>query len=83
MKKLGSVLSNAVLLLDFCFKNLDFSATQLAHFNACATTLFVIITFFQPISSVRFLQLKELVSMLHNNENILQTTYFKLLGFIK
>ena len=77
-EKIGSVLSNAVLGIRLLFKNLDFLATLLAHFNACPTTLFVIITFFQPISSVGFLQLKELVYMLHNNENILRTTYFKL-----
>ena len=34
-----------MFLLDFCFKNLDFSAMQLAHIDDCLTTLFVIITF--------------------------------------
>ena len=37
-------------LLDFCFKNLDFSATHLAHFDVCLTTLFVLIIFLIPIS---------------------------------
>ena len=46
-------------VLDFCFKNLDFLATQLAHFHACLTVLFVIVTFFKPKLSVFFLQLNE------------------------
>ena len=46
-------------LLDFCFKNFTFSATQLAYFEACLTTLFVIITFLELILSVCFLQLKQ------------------------
>ena len=48
-------------LLDFCFKNLEFLATQLADFDSCLITLFVIITFFffEPILSVCFLQLKQ------------------------
>ena len=27
-----------MFLLDFCFKNLDFSAMQLAHIDDCLTT---------------------------------------------
>ena len=46
-------------ILDFCFKNLNFLATQLAHFHAFLTVLFVIITFFKPKLSVCFLQLNE------------------------
>ena len=45
MKKLGLILSQIIPLLGFCFKNLDFSATQLAHFDICLINLFVIITF--------------------------------------
>ena len=49
----------ANLLLDFCFKNFTFSATQLAYFEACLTTLFANITFLEPILSVCFLKLKQ------------------------
>ena len=34
------------VLLDFCFKNLDLSATQLAHLDDCLITLLVIIISF-------------------------------------
>ena len=59
MNNLGLILFKLLFLSDFCFKNLDFSATQLAHFEICQATLFVIITFFEPILSVCFLQLKQ------------------------
>ena len=59
MKYLGLILSQPVFLLDFCFKILDFSATQVAHFDACLITLFIITNFYEPILSVRFLQLEK------------------------
>ena len=62
-QKFGLILSQPVFLLDFLldfyFKNLDFSATQLAHFDVSLITLFFIITFFEPILSICFLQLKQ------------------------
>ena len=45
MISLGLVLFELLFLLDFCFKYLDLSTIQLAHFAVCLTTLFVIITF--------------------------------------
>ena len=58
MNNLWLILSQPVLLLDFCIKNLYFLAAQLAHFDTCLITLFVIITFFDPILSEGFLQPK-------------------------
>ena len=58
MNNLWLILSQPVLLLDFCIKNLYFLATQLAHFDTCLITLFVIITFFDPILPEGFLQPK-------------------------
>ena len=40
-----SILSQPTFLLEFFQKNLDFSTTELAHFDACLITLFAIITF--------------------------------------
>ena len=45
-------------LFDFCLENLDLSATQQSHFEDCRTTLFVIITFYEPKLPACFLQLK-------------------------
>ena len=59
MKYLGLILSQTVFLLDFCFKIFDFSATQVAHFDACLITLFVITNFYEPTILVCFLQLKK------------------------
>ena len=64
MNNLGLILFKLLFLLDFLldfwsFKNLDFSATQLTHFGDCLITLFVVITLFEPILSVCFLQLKQ------------------------
>ena len=70
-------------LLDFCFKNLDFSDTQLAHFDACLITLFVIITFFEPILSVCFYNVSNKSSWFYNDRNIFSTAYFKHFDFIE
>ena len=77
MKSLGIILFKLLFLLDFCFKNYGFSVTQLANFDDCLTTSFVIITFFKPILSVCFLQLKQY------DDNIFLTTYFKAFDFIE
>ena len=57
MKNLGLVLLELISLLgflfDFCFKNLDLSTIQLAHLDFSLKTLFVIITFFEPIFSTK------------------------------
>ena len=45
--------------LHSCFKNLNYSATQLAHFDFSLITLFDTITFFELILTVFFLQLKQ------------------------
>ena len=88
MNNLGLILLNFFLLdvlLGFCFKNLDSSATKLEHFDDCLTTLFTIITIchYEPILSVCFLQLKQYVCMFYNDGNIYLTTCFKHLNFIK
>ena len=78
---MGLILSQPVFLLDFGFKNLDFSVTQLAHLNDCLTTLFVIITFLGPILSVRFLQLNNKFAWFYNDGK--NETHFKHFDFIK
>ena len=57
MKSLGLILFQ-LLLLDFCFKNLNLSDMQLA-LDFYLTTVFVIITSFEPILLVCFLQPKQ------------------------
>ena len=69
MKIVGLNLSQPVLLLDFCFKNLDFSATQLADFEACLITLFVVITFFDPIYQYVSYNLNNKFAWLYNVGN--------------
>ena len=59
MKKLGLILFQSLFLLCFCFKNLDLSDIQLAHLDFSLITLFVIVTFFEPILSVYSLQPKQ------------------------
>ena len=59
MKSLGLILFKSLFLLDFCFKSLGLSTVQLARLNFSLITLFVIITFSEPILSVSFLQLKQ------------------------
>ena len=44
-EKLQLILPQPASLLELCLNNLDFSATQLAHFATCLISLFVIITF--------------------------------------
>ena len=55
MKNLELVLSQPVFLFDFCFKSIDFLATQFAHFDACLFILYAIITVFESKLSVTFL----------------------------
>ena len=62
MKSLGLILLQ-LLLLDFCFKNLNLSDMQLA-LDFYLTTVFVIITSFEPILLVCFLQPKQQVCIL-------------------
>ena len=64
------------------FKNTDFLATQLEHFDASLVILFADITFFEPILSVCFLQLKQYVRMFYNDGNSFLTTYFKHFDFV-
>ena len=62
MKSLGLILLQ-LLLLDFCFKNLNLSDMQLA-LDFYLTTVFVIISSFEPILLVCFLQPKQQVCIL-------------------
>ena len=54
-----------LVLLCFCFKNLDFLAIQIAHIDFRLTTLFVIVTFFEPIFFVLLLHFKQYVNMFY------------------
>ena len=57
MKRLGLILFPQFILLYLCFKNLDLSDIQLAHLDLPLITLFIIITFFEPILPVCFFSL--------------------------
>ena len=70
MKLLVLSLSKLLFLFKLFFKNLDFSATQLPHFDDFLTTIFIIITVYEPILSVCFLQLKQYFCMFYNDGNI-------------
>ena len=70
MNNLGLILSQPVLLLDFYFKIFDFSAAQLAHFDACLVTVFVVITFFEPIYQYVFYKLNNKFAWLYNVGNV-------------
>ena len=59
MKGLILVLFQPLFSLGFCFKNLDLSDMQLAHLDFSLISLVVIITFFESILHVCFLQLKQ------------------------
>ena len=67
------MLFQPLYLLRFCFENLDLSAIQLTHLDLYLITLFVIITFFEPILYVCFLQPKQYVCMFYNDSDIFLT----------
>ena len=71
MKSLG------LILLCFCFTNLDLSDIQLAHFDFCLITLFDIVTFFEPILLVWFYSLNNKFACFYNVDNICLTILFK------
>ena len=53
------ILFQLLVLLNFCFKNLDLSAIQLPHLDLSLVTLFIIITLFEQILPVCLLQPKQ------------------------
>ena len=62
MKSLGLIFCNP-FFIRFCFKNLGLLDQQIAHLDLSLTTLFVIVTLFEPILSVRSPQLEQQVCM--------------------
>ena len=83
MKNLGLIKSQPLFLLDFCFINVDFSATTISTFDAFLINLFLLIHFFEPILPACFLQIKQLVCMFYNDGNIFLATFFKHFDSIK
>ena len=79
MKYFRLMLSQSNFLSVFLFENLDFLTTQLAHFDACLITLFVIITFFDQYYWYVY-NLSNKFSWFYNDQNGILTTCF---NFIK
>ena len=69
MKILGSILPQAVFLLCFCFKNLDFLAILLAHFDSNTRHVIQVIQVIQPLRGMES-QEKEAQKRLQDTGNL-------------
>ena len=79
MKSVGLILSQALFLLGFCFTNIEFLATQLAHFRTCLFTLFDVITFFVAlIISLNVFIMTAVVSWQHSLKALVSCEWFYL-----